>query len=99
MQELADNALKSNKGSLEEETMEEAIKRHIGRLFLPSDNGLPDNGLYSRVLRKIERPLISLTLKAARGNQLRAAEILGLNRNTLRKKIRELEIDVIKGQS
>ena len=41
--------------------------------------------------------LISLTLNATRGNQLRAAEILGLNRNTLRKKIRELDIEVVRG--
>jgi two-component system nitrogen regulation response regulator GlnG len=45
----------------------------------------------------MERPLISLTLAATRGNQIKAAEILGLNRNTLRKKIRELDIEVIRG--
>ena len=44
---------------------------------------------------KIERPLIQLTLGATRGNpKLKAAQLLGLNRNTLRKKIRELDIDV-----
>jgi two-component system nitrogen regulation response regulator GlnG len=46
------------------------------------------------VLREIERPLLSLSLEATRGNQIRAAELLGLNRNTLRKKIRELDIKV-----
>jgi len=51
-------------------------------------------GLYDRVLREVERPLILLTLGATRGNQLKAAQLLGLNRNTLRKKIRELDIDV-----
>ena len=49
------------------------------------------------MLREIERPLIQLTLRATRGNQLRAAEVLGLNRNTLRKKIRELDIAVVRG--
>jgi two-component system nitrogen regulation response regulator GlnG len=49
------------------------------------------------VLREIERPLIELSLAATRGNQIRAAELLGLNRNTLRKKIRELDIEVVRG--
>jgi two-component system, NtrC family, nitrogen regulation response regulator GlnG len=55
---------------------------------------LPAAGLYDRVLREVERPLILLSLGATRGNQLKAAQLLGLNRNTLRKKIRELDIDV-----
>jgi len=53
--------------------------------------------LYDRVLHEMERPLISLCLTATRGNQIRAAEVLGLNRNTLRKKIRELDIPVVRG--
>jgi two-component system nitrogen regulation response regulator GlnG len=48
-------------------------------------------------MREVERPLVQLSLRATRGNQLRAAELLGLNRNTLRKKIRELDIEVVKG--
>ncbi|WP_026986313.1 nitrogen regulation protein NR(I) [Fodinicurvata fenggangensis] len=58
---------------------------------------LPASGLYDRVLREIERPLIELTLEATRGNQIKAAKVLGLNRNTLRKKINDLEIDIVKG--
>ena len=49
------------------------------------------------MLREVERPLIALSLAATRGNQLKAARLLGLNRNTLRKKIRELGIDVVRG--
>jgi len=41
--------------------------------------------------------LIALSLEATNGNQLRSADLLGLNRNTLRKKIRELDIPVVKG--
>ena len=52
---------------------------------------------FSRVLRELERPLLSLTLAATRGNQIRAAQLLGLNRNTLRKKLRELDIQVVRG--
>ena len=59
-------------------------------------NGLPPPGLYQRILREVEVPLISAALGATRGNQIKAAELLGLNRNTLRKKIRELDIHVMR---
>ena len=49
------------------------------------------------MVREVERPLIALTLSATRGNQIKAAQLLGLNRNTLRKKIRELDINVLRG--
>ena len=78
-------------------TLAGTIERHL-RDYFDSHNGqLPPRGLYDRVLRELERPLISLTLAATRGNQVKAAEILGLNRNTLRKKIRDLEIGVVRG--
>jgi two-component system, NtrC family, nitrogen regulation response regulator GlnG len=57
---------------------------------------LPPPGLYDRILEEVEGPLVSAVLAATRGNQIKAAEILGLNRNTLRKKIRDLDIKVIK---
>ncbi len=72
----------------------EAVENHLRDYFNAHGNALPPSGLYDRVLREIERPLITLTLAATRGNQLRAADLLGLNRNTLRKKIRELNIQV-----
>ena len=59
-----------------------------------AEHDLPPPGLYHRVLREIEYPLLSAALAATRGNQIRAADLLGLNRNTLRKKIRELDIQV-----
>ena len=58
---------------------------------------LPPAGLYHRVLRELEAPLIAATLSATRGNQIKAAEILGLNRNTLRKKIRDLDLKSLRG--
>jgi two-component system nitrogen regulation response regulator GlnG len=69
-----------------------AVDRYLDRYFKAHDGGLPPPGIYDRLLREIERPLISRTLAATRGNQLKAADILGLNRNTLRKKIRSLDI-------
>ena len=59
---------------------------------------LPPPGLYDRIVREVEVPLIALTLAATRGNQLKAADVLGINRNTLRKKIRELDIPVTRGK-
>lgn len=54
--------------------------------------------LHEAVLAQVERPLIELCLAATRGNQIRAAEILGVNRNTLRKKIRTLDVRLPKAR-
>jgi two-component system nitrogen regulation response regulator GlnG len=78
-------------------TLTGTIERHLRDYFESHNGALPPRGLYDRVLRELERPLINLTLAATRGNQVKAAEVLGLNRNTLRKKIRELEIGVVRG--
>ena len=70
------------------------IEVHLKQYFATHGGSLPAPGLYQRILREIEFPLIALSLAATRGNQLKAADMLGLNRNTLRKKIRELDIPV-----
>ena len=80
-----------------DENLSAAAERHLREYFAAHKGGLPPSGLYDRVLREIERPLIQLSLSATRGNQLKAAQLLGLNRNTLRKKVRELDIDVARG--
>jgi two-component system nitrogen regulation response regulator GlnG len=74
-----------------------AVERHISEYFVAHKGAMPAAGLYDRILREIERPLIVATLVATRGNQIKAAYVLGLNRNTLRKKIRELDIPVVRG--
>ncbi|MDP7547854.1 MAG: nitrogen regulation protein NR(I) [Alphaproteobacteria bacterium] len=74
-----------------------SVEQHLARYFQAHGDSLPPAGLYDRVVREVERPLIQLCLAATRGNQIRAAELLGLNRNTLRKKIRELDIQVVRG--
>ena len=75
----------------------DAVDAHMKNYFSAHDGALPAAGLYGRVLREVERPLIMQTLQVTRGNQVKASEVLGLNRNTLRKKIRELGIPIIKG--
>ncbi len=79
------------------ESLGRAVERHLEEYFVVHKDELPASGLYERVLREVERPLIELSLAATRGNQIRAAKLLGLNRNTLRKKIRDLNIQVIRG--
>ncbi|MFP6699684.1 MAG: nitrogen regulation protein NR(I) [Alphaproteobacteria bacterium] len=74
-----------------------SVEQHLARYFQAHGESLPPAGLYDRVVREVERPLIQLCLAATRGNQIRAAELLGLNRNTLRKKIKELDIQVVRG--
>ena len=69
----------------------ERFIRHYFELHGDYDYG---SGLYAHVLREVEIPLITETLKITGGNQLKAAHILGLNRNTLRKKIKELKIRI-----
>lgn len=68
----------------------ESVSRHLDAYFKAHDGALPPNGLYDRILGEIERPLIRKCLAACKGNQIRAADLLGLNRNTLRKKIKDL---------
>jgi len=80
-----------------DEGLGSAVERHINEYFVAHKGAMPAAGLYDRVLREIERPLIVATLVATRGNQIKAAHVLGLNRNTLRKKIRELDIPVVRG--
>ncbi len=75
-----------------------STERHLREYFRAHRGRLPAAGLYDRVLHEIEKPLISLTLDATGGNQIKAASVLGLNRNTLRKKIKGLGINVVRGR-
>ncbi|MCS6853191.1 MAG: nitrogen regulation protein NR(I) [Elioraea sp.] len=95
--EFPERAPAASEQPTEAESMAQAIERHLRAYFAAHKDGLPPAGVYDRVLAEVERPLIRLTLAATRGNQIKAAAILGLNRNTLRKKIRELEIPLVRG--
>lgn len=76
--------------------LSEAVERHLAEYFSNFRDSLPPPGLYHRILREIEGPLIGAALAATRGNQIRAAELLGVNRNTLRKKVRDLDLMVVR---
>jgi two-component system nitrogen regulation response regulator GlnG len=76
----------------------QAIETHLRRYFDLHGDSLPPDGLYDRILKEMELPLIALALSATRGNQVRTAELLGINRNTLRKKIKDLDIRVTRGK-
>jgi two-component system nitrogen regulation response regulator GlnG len=73
-----------------------AVETHVGQLLREYEPNLPPNGLYQRVLDKVEAPLIAMALNACGGNQIKAADLLGVNRNTLRKKIRTHSIEIVK---
>ena len=83
-----------NLETLSPDRFSSAVEEHLKRYFSLHGDSLPPPGLYDRVIKEIELPLISLSLAANRGNQIKTADLLGINRNTLRKKIKELDINV-----
>jgi two-component system nitrogen regulation response regulator GlnG len=81
----------------EADSLGAAIEHHLTRYFAAHGGDLPPPGLYDRILRELEKPLLAISLAATQGNQIRAAHLLGLNRNTLRKKIRDLDLSIVRG--
>mgnify|MGYP000855262117 FL=1 len=75
------------------DSLADAVELHIARYFNVFGDDLPPDGLYERILAEIERPLLMLSLAATQGNQIQAAKLLGINRNTLRKKLTERGVD------
>jgi two-component system nitrogen regulation response regulator GlnG len=75
-----------------------SVERHLRRYFDLHGSLLPPPGLYARILREVEAPLIEIALGATAGNQAKCADLLGINRNTLRKKITDLDIEVTRGR-
>jgi two-component system nitrogen regulation response regulator GlnG len=101
--DIVDNELSTSSSAAASETpppgkakLNEWMEAYLSDYFGAYGDQLPPPGLYDRVLRDVETPLITAALAATRGNQIKAAELLGLNRNTLRKKVREQKIRVIR---
>jgi len=71
-----------------QQSIDEAVTRSLEKYFRDLD-GTPPNSIYDMVLRAVERPMLEVVMRQASGNQLRASEMLGINRNTLRKKLQQ----------
>ncbi|MEN9408043.1 MAG: hypothetical protein RL216_17 [Pseudomonadota bacterium] len=87
-------AMEPLKGGGEGEKLSASVARHLKRYFDLHGGQLPPAGVYQRILREVEMPLIEIALDATAGNQAKCADLLGINRNTLRKKITDLDIRV-----
>ncbi len=87
-------AMEPLKGAADGERLSASVARHLKRYFDLHGGALPPPGVYQRILREIEGPLIEIALDATAGNQAKCADLLGINRNTLRKKITDLDIRV-----
>ena len=85
---------KSDIKEVQENSLSKSVEKHLKLYFHNHKKALPAAGLYHRLLNEFERPLIEATLRACRGNQIKTAALLGLNRNTLRKKIHDLGIEI-----
>ncbi|MDE0723771.1 MAG: hypothetical protein OSB62_03630 [Alphaproteobacteria bacterium] len=81
------------------ESLPDAVNSCLGQYFNNLGGMTPAPGLHGKIIEQVEKPLIEHVLRYARGNQIRAAKILGINRNTLRKKITELEIIIPKNSN
>ena len=87
-------AMEPLKGGADGDKLSASVARHLQRYFDLHGGALPPPGLYNRILREMEAPLLEISLDATGGNQAKCADLLGINRNTLRKKVTDLDIRV-----
>ncbi len=87
----------SNNQTIDFDKPAEFFENYLAEYFASFGSNLPPAGLYERMLAEIEPPLLRASLAATNGNQLRAADLLGINRNTLRTKLRSRNIKSIRG--
>ncbi len=89
-----DNLIRHNRNGLDSETLQQAINSHLNQYFKSLNGMSPMLGMHGNIIAQVEKPLLENVLRYVNGNQVRAAHILGINRNSLRKKISVLEIDL-----
>jgi two-component system nitrogen regulation response regulator GlnG len=92
--EVLETVINDNDFSLQQGGIGAMVENFLNAYFIAHEGLMPSNGLYDLVMQEVERPLLRTTLKLVNGNQKKAAIILGINRNTLRKKLTDLQIDI-----
>ena len=85
-----ETVLSNNSSEDKKTSLGQSAKYHIEKYFNSIGDDLPSSGLFDKILREVEKPLIYATMRRTSGNQIKASEILGINRNTLRKKIKSI---------
>jgi two-component system, NtrC family, nitrogen regulation response regulator GlnG len=93
IQETETNSIARSQPDRLSDFMEQYLAKYISTF----GDQLPPDGLYERMLAEIEPPLLHAVLVATRGNQLKAADVLGINRNTLRSKLKQRQIKPLRG--
>jgi two-component system nitrogen regulation response regulator GlnG len=93
-QQQSNFSLYRQRGDLSAESLNTAVDGCLKQYFQGLNGMSPTPGMYDKIIAEVEKPLIENVLRYVRGNQVRAANILGINRNTLRKKINVLEINI-----
>ncbi len=94
--ELSQIALNTPNSTANSTDLPTAVEQHLTKIFYEHEPNLPPSGLYQDIVSQIELPLISMALNACNGNQIKTADLLGLNRNTLRKKISAHNIQIVR---
>ncbi len=90
-----DTSLEKMNGNGHEPNLAELVEKKLAH-FVGKIKNCEVKNLYSLLIQEFEKPLITLALKETNGNQIQAALLLGMNRNTLRKKIKDLKISITK---
>lgn len=95
MTAVSDTALprqpQSNAGSDRQMTLRESVEQALQKYFAHLD-GQQASDVYNLVLSEVEAPLLETVMRYVQGNQTRASEVLGLNRGTLRKKLKQYDL-------
>lgn len=87
------NAIKAQRSSEATQPLNQHVRENLNEYFKGLNGCTPPTDLYRMVLEQVEKPLLERVLDYSGGNQSRAAEVLGINRGTLRKKLKHYSLD------